>query len=124
MKRRCITKLNNNNSEKRYIDDCFIIWNWSDTNLAVLLDIVNNLDPNINFTLEEEYSLNSLDVLISKCGEKKTTDMHYKPTNTTQYLHFSSCHSSHTKHAIPNNLARRVCTIYVTTKKEMNGNIN
>lgn len=106
------TTQNIKNGWKRYLDDCFIIWNESDANLTVFLDIVNNLDPNINFTLDESaICIPYLDVLISKCRENITTDMYYKPTDTHQYFHFSSCHPGHTKRAIPYNLARRVCTI-------------
>lgn len=43
--------------------------------------------------------------------------MYYKPTDTHQYLHFSSCHPGHTKRAIPYNLARRVCTIVSDNEK-------
>lgn len=79
---------------------------------------MNNLDPNINFTLDEStICIQFLDVLISKCGENIITDMYYKPTDTRQYLHFSSCHPSHTKRAIPYNLARRVCTIVSDNEK-------
>lgn len=112
------TAQNIKNGWKRYLDDCFIIWDESDANLTVFLDIVNNLDPNINFTLDESaICIPFLDVLISKCGENITTDMYYKPTDTHQYLHFSSCHPGHTKRAIPYNLARRVCTIVSDNEK-------
>lgn len=58
------------NGWKRYFDEFFIIWNESDANLTVYLDIVNNLDPNINLTQDESaICIPLLDVLISKYGE-------------------------------------------------------
>lgn len=73
---------------EKYLDDCFIIWNESDANLAVFLDIVNNLDPNINFTLDKSaLHIPFLNVLISKCGEDIATDMYFKPTDTHQQRH-------------------------------------
>ncbi|XP_062571387.1 uncharacterized protein LOC134233429, partial [Saccostrea cucullata] len=112
------------NNWKRYLDDCFIIWNDSDANLAAFLNIMNDLDPDINFTMEESLqSIPFLDVLIKKDGECLSTDIYYKPTDTHQYLHFSSCHPSHTKRSIPYNLARRVCTI-VSDEKTRDKRLN
>ncbi|XP_061190029.1 uncharacterized protein LOC133197859 [Saccostrea echinata] len=64
------TSENIKNNWKRYLDDCFIIWNDSDANLAVYLNIINDLDPDINFTMDESLqSIPFLDVLIAKHGE-------------------------------------------------------
>ena len=40
-----------------------------------------------------------------------STDIHYKTTDTHQYLDFISSHPQHTKINITYNLARRICTI-------------
>jgi hypothetical protein len=48
--------------------------------------------------------------LITHHGQKLSTVIYYKPTDTHQYLHFASCHPRHTKRVIPYNLARRICT--------------
>jgi hypothetical protein len=65
-----------------------------------------------NFTMEEsQHKISFLDILITHHGEKLWTDIYYKPTDTHQYLHFASSHPRHTKCTIPNNLARRICTI-------------
>ena len=39
------------------------------------------------------------------------TDLYYKPTDSKQYLLFSSCHPKHTRLNIPFSLARRICCI-------------
>ncbi|XP_062612861.1 uncharacterized protein LOC134274600 [Saccostrea cucullata] len=97
---------------KRYLDDCFIIWNDSDANLEAFVNMMNDLDPDIKFTMDKSsQSIPFLDILITKHEEHLSTDIYYKPTDTHQYLHFSSCHPSHTKRSIPYNLARRICTI-------------
>jgi hypothetical protein len=97
---------------KRYLDDCFIIWSNSDEYLATFHNILNNLDPDIHFTIEKSStSIPFLDVLITKQQDKITTDIYYKSTDTHQYLHFGSSHPRHTKRSIPYNLARRICTI-------------
>lgn len=99
-------------SWKRFLDDCFILWNNSDENLKIFHQLVNNLDPNIKFTLESsDTKLPFLDVLVIKKNWKLLTVIYYKTTDTHQYLHFNSCHPHHTKTAIPYNLARRICTI-------------
>ena len=38
---------------KRFLDDCFIIWNQDDERLYTFYNILNKLDPNIKFTMEE-----------------------------------------------------------------------
>ncbi|XP_062604091.1 uncharacterized protein LOC134265884, partial [Saccostrea cucullata] len=97
---------------KRYLDDCFIIWKKDDSDLNILNDILNELDPDIKFTMEKSSTqLPFLDVLICKENNKIATDIFYKSTDTHQYLHFGFSHPRHIKRAIPYNLARRICTI-------------
>jgi hypothetical protein len=80
--------------------------------LSIFHQLLNDLNPNIKFTLESsDTKLPFLDVLVIKEGTTLSTDIYYKPTDTHQYLHFGSCHPHHTKTAIPYNLARRLCTI-------------
>jgi hypothetical protein len=97
---------------KRYLDNCFILWNHSSEKLSIFHQLLNDLNPNIQFTLESsDTKLLFLDVLVIKEGTTLSTDIYYKPTDTHQYLHFGACHPHHTKTAIPYNLARRLCTI-------------
>lgn len=97
---------------KRYLDDCFIIWEYDEDKLLEFKYFLNTLDNDIKFTIETDtQQISFLDILVKKTGEKINTDIFYKPTDTHQYLHFGSCHPSHTKRSIPYNLARRICTI-------------
>ena len=97
---------------KRYLDDCFIFWTKSLSELHEFHDLLNNLHTSIKFTVDiNETELPFLDILIIKENRNITTDLYYKKTDTHQYLVFNSCHPSHTKRNIPFNMARRVCTI-------------
>ena len=99
-------------SWKRYLDDCFIFWkkSWGDINELHLL--LQNLHPNIKFTMESnENEIPFLDILIKKSQNKIITDLYHKPTDTQQYLHFKSHHPKACRNNIPYNLARRIVTI-------------
>lgn len=75
---------------KRFLDDCFYIW---------------------ERTEKELYQLPFLDILLYKEAEKLETDIYYKETDTHQYLDYYSCHPRHTKSNIPYTLARRICAL-------------
>ena len=52
-----------------------------------------------------------MDILVIKRDTEIETDIYFKPTDSKQYLLFTSCHPKHTRTNIPFNLARRICTI-------------
>ena len=97
---------------KRYLDDCFAIWNKSEEDLKKLHAMLNSLHESINFMVEyDNVKLPFLDVLVCKQNNKLNTDIFYKATDTNQYLYFNSCHPKHTKTNIPYSLARQICCI-------------
>ena len=99
------------NDWKRFLDDCFIIWN-NDFDIGDFFRDLNNLHRDINFTMDSsDISIPFLDVLENKV----TCDLYSKPTDTHNYLNFRSCHPKHTKLNIPFSLASRIVTI-VTDK--------
>ena len=49
--------------------------------------------------------------MIRKDDTHQTTDIYYKPTDSFQYLLYTSSHPRHTKNNILYNLARRICMI-------------
>ena len=99
-------------SWKRYLDDCFIIWDERIDKIDNLFEILQNLHTSIKFTIESsKTSIHFLDIHISVKDYKISTDIYRKPTDSQQYVHFKSCHPPHTKQNIPFNLARRICTI-------------
>ena len=100
------------NGWKRFLDDCFIIWNQQNGSPNTLLGMLNNLHPDIQFTMN--YSKNSvsfLDVRVIKQQNNIITDIYHKPTDTKNYLLFSSHHPRHIKINLPYNLALRLVTI-------------
>ena len=96
----------------RYLDDCFINWDTTFAEVTDLHNTLNSLQRGIEFTMEANPTKNTfLQILLLVKGTRITTDIFYKPTDTFQYLHFTSCHPVHTKKNVPFNLARRICTI-------------
>ncbi|CAH3037813.1 unnamed protein product [Porites lobata] len=65
----------------------------------------------LGYLENELYKLPFLDVMIRKDKTHLTTDIYYKPTDSSQYLPYTSSHPRHTKNNIPYNLARRICMI-------------
>ena len=100
----------------RYIDDVFMIWQHGEESLKEFFSHINKIDPSIQFEQPLTYSLetvNFLDVTVTKVGDKLKTDLYTKPTDTHQYLDFSSCHPFHIKRSIPYSQAlrlRRICS--------------
>jgi len=83
---------------KRYIDDIFSLWDNSREDLTQFIDQANKHHPTIKFTAEISGTETTfMDTSVYK-GERFLNESvldirtHYKPTETFQYTHFSSCH--------------------------------
>ena len=93
----------------RFIDDIFFIWEHGEESLISFVDYLNSIHPTLKFTTK--YSRNQiefLDVMVFKEGCSIRTDLFVKETDTHQYLHFTSCHTYHTKSGIPYGQALRL----------------
>ncbi|MCG8076000.1 MAG: GIY-YIG nuclease family protein, partial [Candidatus Thiodiazotropha taylori] len=100
------------NQWKRYLDDCFILWQMSREDLNIMESILNSLHEDIIFKIQvNPVQLPFLDTLVIKNGTSISTDIYFKVTDSKQYLNFKSCHPKHTKTNVPFSLARRICTI-------------
>ena len=84
---------------KRYIDDVYSLWDTNREQIDQFILEANRHHPTIKFTAEiSEEKTNFLDTTIFK-GERFYKDSifdirtHFKPTETFQYTHFSSCHA-------------------------------
>ena len=88
---------------KRYIDDIFVTWTASQTQLDEFLLKLNQYHHTIKFTSEtSQTSVNFLDMTIYKGYNFTQTNKldyktYFKPTNTFQYLHYQSAHTKNTK---------------------------
>ena len=80
--------------------------------------MINNLAPDLKFIFENpSKSLNFLDINIQIVENNLVFDIHYKPTNSFNYLTYTSCHPPHTKNNISLSLAKRIISI-VTYNRE------
>ena len=60
--------------------------------------MINNLDPDLKFIFENPFkSLNFLDINIRIVENNLRFDIHYKSSNSINYLTYLNCHQPHTK---------------------------
>ena len=83
---------------KRYIDDVFSLWDCDRDEVQRFIEEANTFHPTIKFTAEiSENEITFLDTVVFK-GERFIKESildintQYKPTETFQYTHFTSCH--------------------------------
>ena len=61
----------------------------------------NSFTTNLKFTYESsKKDISFLDLKVSLTKGKLSTDLHIKPSDCHQYLHYSSVHPEHTKRSI------------------------
>ena len=113
----------------RFMDDGFLPWP-TEVDIKIFHDIINNLDPNLEFTIEpplefeesdhsKSQKLNFLDIdIIKRSDGKIETDVYYKKTNSHDYLNYNSHHPTHIKNNLPYNLAKRLIVFCSTSEKE------
>ena len=83
---------------KRFIDDIFSVWTLPEAEINNFVEFANSFHTTIKFTHEmSSEKIVFLDTEVFK-GPRFITDKildvqtHFKPTETFQYTHFSSCH--------------------------------
>ena len=83
---------------KRYIGNIFSLWNTGREEITHFIEQANNHHATIKFTADiSKNKVTFLDTIVYK-GESFNSmlildvGMHFKPTETFQYTHFSSCH--------------------------------
>ena len=79
----------------RYVDDTFVLWQHQE-DATSLLDHLNSIEPDIQFTMEKEKDqiLPFLDVKVEKTEHGFSTGVYHKPTSTGRYLNFESNHQT------------------------------
>ena len=100
----------------RFIDDIFLVFEHGEDELKRFVNLANSLVDSIKFT--EEHSLDSivfLDTRVIKDPKIHTlyTTLYLKPTDTRDFLHFSSSHPRRQKTGGPYGQflrIRRICT--------------
>ena len=114
---------------KRYIDNVVRAAQCSQHDLEDYIDYVSNFHPAIQFTSTiSELELPFLDIQLRINNNKIQTSVHYKETDTHNYLHHTSLHPDHGKQATPYNQflqLRRICSDdddFITKATEMKNN--
>ena len=99
---------------KRYIDDIFMIWTHGQDELNKFLEHINSCSEHIKFTWEtSKTSVNFLDLTIKISNNHIVTDLYTKPTDSHNYLLYSSAHPNTCKKSIPYSQflrIRRICS--------------
>ncbi|CAF3810183.1 unnamed protein product [Rotaria sordida] len=103
----------------RYIDDLFIVINWSTRYLLKQIDRWNKFDENIKLHANIGAFINFLDLYIYMENRDGTlcTTVYQKPSYESYYLPFNSIHPLHMKKNIPFTMllcAIRYCSTYQT----------
>ena len=92
----------------RFLDDVTHKW-FRKFDIQQFSLILNSLDPDLQFIMDQLASnVHFLDVRISVVHGELLYDMYYKPTNSFNYLKYSSCHPKHTRQNIALSLGRRI----------------
>lgn len=98
----------------RYLDDCFLIWQYSNIELDAYIAYLNNHLPSIKFTVERSRkSVTFLDTTVKLVNNRIETDLYCKPTDAHNYLLYKSSHPQKCKDSIPYSQflrIRRICT--------------
>ena len=100
---------------KRYIDDIFMIWPHGKNSLDIFVNHLNSSHNTIKFTAETSTShVNFLDITVSLNEHYELiTSLYTKPTDSHNYLLYSSEHPRHLLRGIPYSQflrVRRICS--------------
>ena len=98
----------------RYIDDIFMVWNKNKESLTDFLTYLNTCHHSIKFTSEvSTEKITFLDTTVRPNADKKLyTDLYCKPTDSHNYLLYSSSHPKHLTRSLPYSQLlriRRIC---------------
>ena len=89
------------------------MWTHVEKELEKFISSFNSFTPNLKFTYDSsKKDITFLDLKVSLGKNKLSTDLHIKPTDCQQYLHYSSGHPEDTKQSIVYSQLLRVCQIY------------
>ena len=84
----------------RFIDDIFLVWTHGEHELNKFVEHTNSVHPTIKLTCDySSQSVNFLDtkVILDPNTKRLHTTLYTKPTDTRDFLHFTSAHPPHSK---------------------------
>ena len=94
---------------KCFVDESFSII--KKTAITSFLNSLNNIDPNISFTIEQDNKISFLDTLITRHVNNLKIDVFRNPTHTDRYLDFNSHHDIKHKISAARTLIHRALTL-------------
>jgi hypothetical protein len=96
----------------RFVDDIFILFDASHSNIHDILTNFNTIHQNIRFTeeIESNHTLNYLDTTIHKTPSAFEFSIYRKPTFTDHIIPHTSNHPAHHKYAAIRSLHNRLDT--------------
>jgi hypothetical protein len=87
---------------KRFIDDIFIIWTKSKSDLTHFINTLNSTHDTIKFTANiSDTKIEFLDTTVLLQNGFLHTELYIKPTNAQAYLHRNSYHPKHIFRSLP-----------------------
>ncbi|XP_075439873.1 uncharacterized protein LOC142483772 [Ascaphus truei] len=93
----------------RYIDDIFIIWDGTETNLLAFMDYLNSISSTIRFTMSfSSKEITFLDTVVYEVDGILATRVYIKPTGKNTLLQASSHHPTPLKRGLPYSQLLRV----------------
>ncbi|XP_072381211.1 uncharacterized protein [Diabrotica undecimpunctata] len=97
----------------RYVDDCLVFISGNSNSADLLLSKINQIHPNIKFTMELEssQSINFLDLTITRLNDHFDFSIYRKPTQTDHIIPLSSNHPMSHKYAAFHSYIHRLETI-------------
>lgn len=100
----------------RYVDDTILIFKGNTRQLDLLHKFLNNITPNLKFTMETEQSnkINFLDITIEKIDNRLDFSIYRKPTTSNQTIHSTSYHPVSHKLAAYNSMVYRLLHVPMT----------
>ena len=109
----------------RFVDDTWVIQ--QQAHKQALLDLINNIDPAIKFTVEGTQgngTIPFLDTLVTPLADGSLSiTVYHKPTHTDQYLQWDSHHSLSAKYSVIGTLTHRA-KVVCTDPELLQGEIN
>ena len=95
---------------RRFVDDNYANFKNKEDSIA-FFNRINTMNPKVQFTIEhpENNKLPFLDTTTHL--PNMTLSVHRKPTSTSRYLHYNSCHPQSTKDGIVKCLTDRAFTV-------------
>ena len=95
----------------RFLDDIFHAW-LNKFDITQFYNVFDSLDENLKFIFSNlSREVNFLDINFKIENHELVMDIYHKPTDSYNYLSYSSCHPRHTRDNIALSLAKRIVQI-------------